>query len=261
MQLIRTLVCFVLLAAVATAQEFVLSHNSSLRSGPSAGSDLLQTLPADTPVTIISKAPRKGYVKIKAKDGPEGWVWRRNVAEVKGEEKHPTGGAMNLASVNAKSRAGGDMEIYPNAELTPGALDSRVTQANIKSTICKPGYTKTVRPPVSVTSKIKQQTMAAYGFTDSPQYYELDHLISLELGGCPACVTNLWPEMWGDSKHPIRSNQKRPNDSSILPGARQKDQVENYLHDQVCSGAMTLRVAQQQIAADWYRVYVQISKN
>lgn len=34
-------------------------------------------------------------------------------------------------------------------------------------------------------------------------------------------------------------------------GARVKDRLENWLHDQVCTGAMRLVVAQQQIAGDW----------
>jgi len=31
--------------------------------------------------------------------------------------------------------------------------------------------------------------------------------------------------------------------------------VENYLHDQVCSGAMSLQDAQTQIATNWLAVY------
>ncbi|MGZ8261675.1 MAG: hypothetical protein ACXWTU_01780 [Methylotenera sp.] len=32
----------------------------------------------------------------------------------------------------------------PNQRMTPGALDSSVTQANIQETICVKGYTKTI---------------------------------------------------------------------------------------------------------------------
>src|SRR6266513_1573367 len=35
----------------------------------------------------------------------------------------------------------------------------------------------------------------------------------------------------------------------------EKDRVENYLHDQVCSGAMSLKDAQTQIATNWLTVY------
>ena len=34
----------------------------------------------------------------------------------------------------------------PHADLTPGAIDPRVTQDNIHETICVRGYTRTVRP-------------------------------------------------------------------------------------------------------------------
>ena len=52
-----------------------------------------------------------------------------------------------------------------------------MTQANIDSTICVSGYTKTVRPPESVTEPEKLASMAAYGDTDSAHNYEYDHLI------------------------------------------------------------------------------------
>jgi hypothetical protein len=35
----------------------------------------------------------------------------------------------------------------PRHDLTPGAIDPRVTQSNIRNTICRRGYTSTVRPP------------------------------------------------------------------------------------------------------------------
>ena len=126
----------------------------------------------------------------------------------------------------------------PDAACTPGGVDPAVTQDNIQQTICVSGYTKTVRPPVSVTSAIKTQEMAAYGFTDSPKNYELDHLIPLELGGAPADIANLWPEP-----------------ALPEPGFHQKDLVENYLHTQVCSGSEPLRQAQETIAGDWVAVY------
>jgi len=45
---------------------------------------------------------------------------------------------------------------------------------------------------------------------------------------------------------------KRPNRG---PGFHEKDQVENYLHDQVCGGAMSLPEAQGAIASNWLDVY------
>jgi len=43
--------------------------------------------------------------------------------------------------------------------------------------------------------------------------------------------------------------------ASPTPGFHQKDQVENYLHDQVCSGTISLATAQQEIATNWLAVY------
>lgn len=122
-------------------------------------------------------------------------------------------------------------EPLPDAACTPGATDPTVTQANIATTICVPGYTKTVRPPVSYTEPLKRELMARYGATDPASAFELDHLISLELGGAPRDPHNLWPEP-GSS----------PN---------RKDSVEGRLHDQVCSGRMALADAQRAIAQDW----------
>ena len=251
--------CLSALAALASGSDHVLSHSSNFRAGPSSRSKLVTVLPSDTPVNIISRQPRSGYVKIETTDGAKGWVLQRNVAVLEGGEKEPSGASLNLVPATLSSLLG-EKELYPNPESTPGAIDARVKQSNIQSTICKAGYTDKVRPSTRYTNKIKKQTMASYGFTDSADYYELDHLISLELGGCPDCVTNLWPERWGDSKHPIKRTEKRLNDATMLPGARQKDVVEHHLRKQVCNGSMTLRKAQELIASDWYNVYENLSK-
>jgi hypothetical protein len=39
-------------------------------------------------------------------------------------------------------------------------------------------------------------------------------------------------------------------------GARQKDKVEDLLKKQVCDGTITLKEAQDQIAGDWYKIYL-----
>lgn len=131
--------------------------------------------------------------------------------------------------------------ILPDRECTPGAIDPAVTQQLIDGTICIVGYSSDVRPSSSVTNKIKEMQLLAYGFPDVMSDYELDHLISLELGGCPDCVSNLWPEPY-----------------NIQMGARQKDTVENYLHKAVCNGEITLTEAQQEIATDWTAVYYRV---
>jgi hypothetical protein len=135
-----------------------------------------------------------------------------------------------------ESRVGGSF-LYPRSDLTPGALDPRVTQENIESTICSHGYTQAVRPSRGLAYHLKVRVMTLYGVNGATSDYELDHFIPLELGGCPDCVSNLWPEPWG----PV--------------GAREKDVVENYLRRRVCAGEMSLREAQRDISSDWVRIY------
>ena len=40
---------------------------------------------------------------------------------------------------------------------TPGVLNPDVTQANIRSTICRHGWTSTIRPPSSYTDALKRR--------------------------------------------------------------------------------------------------------
>ena len=47
-----------------------------------------------------------------------------------------------------------------NSMLTPGATNPAVTQSNVATTICRPGYTKTVR---NVSTLVKHAAYAEYG--------------------------------------------------------------------------------------------------
>jgi hypothetical protein len=139
----------------------------------------------------------------------------------------------------------GPADIYPNAALTPGATNSEITQDNIRETICNRHWsTKSIRPPARYTNSLKVEQMREYGDVDrDPRDYEEDHLIPLELGGNPTDPRNLWPE---------------PREASIPEGgASAKDTVERYLHGQVCAGNLSLPQAQNEIARDWYRVYLE----
>jgi len=135
----------------------------------------------------------------------------------------------------------------PDSALTPGYANPAVTQANVQTTICIPGWTKTIRPPASYTTKLKLKQLRGDGPYKSAlgaAVFEEDHLISLEIGGHPTDSRNLWPETWS-----------HPN------GAHEKDQLENKLKRMVCAGTLTLDAAQQAIANDWiaaYRKYVLI---
>ncbi len=131
--------------------------------------------------------------------------------------------------------------IVPDPSVTPGLSNQEVTQQNIKQTICKAGWTKTIRPSASYTNKLKIKQMDSAGIKGNPADFEEDHFISLEIGGNPTDPRNLWPEPY-----------------EPRPGAREKDQVEDYLHRQVCSGKMTLKAAQAAIVAGWPKLYSQI---
>ncbi len=119
--------------------------------------------------------------------------------------------------------------LLPDPACTPGAIFAGATV----SQICTPGYSSSVR---NVPESLKQSVYAEYGIeSHAPGSYEVDHLVSLELGGNNS-VANLWPE--------------------ISPGYHEKDEIENRLHDAVCAGSLSLRAAQQEIARNWRRTFV-----
>ncbi|MCE9585608.1 HNH endonuclease [Candidatus Nomurabacteria bacterium] len=118
----------------------------------------------------------------------------------------------------------------PDTACSPGAV--LTTDANI---VCVSGYTKKVR---DVTTATKKKVFKEYGLAWSTRSnYEVDHIISLELGGSND-ISNLFPESY-----------------TISNGARVKDTLENYLHSQVCSGAISLTGAQKAISGDWTVAY------
>jgi hypothetical protein len=125
-------------------------------------------------------------------------------------------------------------KFLPDPSCTPGAVDPGVTQSNLAQTICRSGYSSSVRAPAAETGKAKTVSLTQYG-EQSTKTTEYDHLISLELGGTNA-TSNLWPE---------------PNAAAATGTTNPKDSVENKMHDAVCSGTITLVAAQKAIAADW----------
>jgi hypothetical protein len=121
-------------------------------------------------------------------------------------------------------------QLRPDAACTPGAVMTTDT-----ATVCTVGYTRTVR---NVPIELKQEVFAEYGIPWSRHAdYEVDHHVSLELGGSND-IANLWPEAY-----------------AMPGGARIKDTVENYLYRKVCKGEMPLAEAQRQIAGNWMAVH------
>jgi hypothetical protein len=154
---------------------------------------------------------------------------------------------IGIVLVGASANAATKLDwVVQNKKVTPGFINKNVTQANISTTVCKVGWTKTIRPTTTYTNKLKDTQLtttyksyvAIWGST--PGAYEEDHLISLQLGGDPLSEKNLWPQPYADN------------------GARKKDVVETALKRLVCDGTITLAVAQKSIL-NWptaYKKYV-----
>jgi len=127
----------------------------------------------------------------------------------------------------------------PDLKLTPGLADPALTT----SRLCARGFRTTRVRAVDETTKRK--VCIEYGIPPSRctgATLEIDHLISLELGGSND-IRNLWPQPYLPK-----------------PGAREKDLVENWLHRQVCSGQISLGEAQREISQDWYSLYLRMPK-
>jgi hypothetical protein len=62
-----------------------------------------------------------------------------------------------------------------------GMVDPRVTQNNIQTTICRRGWTRSVRPSRELTDAIKRNLVADMHV--SVLGYEFDHIVPLDLGG------------------------------------------------------------------------------
>lgn len=122
--------------------------------------------------------------------------------------------------------------VLPDPKSTPGMVDGNRAAAKL----CDPSFhTATVR---DVPESEKRAACREYGIADGcpGKGYEIDHLISIELGGSND-LQNLWPQ---------------PVDAPQVIGFHTKDVVENRAHRAVCDGKLTLLQAQDGIRTDWY---------
>jgi hypothetical protein len=118
----------------------------------------------------------------------------------------------------------------PIASLTPGATWNLSTDE-----LCAPAR----HEQRQVSSSLRLDVVRAYGMDRVPaDEYELDYLITPELGGAPT-AQNLWPQRY----------------ASRAWNARVKDQLEQLLPTMVCDGALSLQTAQHDIAVDWIAAY------
>ena len=116
--------------------------------------------------------------------------------------------------------------VRPSAVCTPG-----VGELIELGVLCTPGFSMTRR---NVPQSVKDEAYKKYGvLSHSEGEYEIDHLVPLELGGTND-LYNLWPQ---------------PN--LLVGGYKDKDKVENWLREQVCTGGLMLSDAQRGLMGDW----------
>jgi len=123
----------------------------------------------------------------------------------------------------------GDLAI-PRNSLTPG--ETRNVTIDDVCSATPEDTTRTV--PVS----LRRQVFREYGINDMrPNAYEVDYLITPELGGSSS-IRNLWPQPY-----------------SAVWNAHVKDELEDRLHGLVCAGQVDLATAQREISRDWIGAY------
>lgn len=109
-----------------------------------------------------------------------------------------------------------DHSINPRT-FTDEMLDRDINQENIGETICRKGYTKTVRPSTVYTNGVKMKLLREAGLVEADaSLYELDHIVPLALGGHPRKLSNLMLQPWEGKQ-----------------GAKQKDRLERKMQNMV----------------------------
>ena len=142
--------------------------------------------------------------------------------------------------------------IMPNTMLTPGMINPNATvELLCNSTGANPDKSSGTKVrKVSKATELqvynKYQLIDHVGYcAQSPRGCEIDHLVSLELGGSNNS-SNLWPQSYGG-----------------MWNAVQKDTLEDKLGKLVCKGTISLSDAQSAISTDWiqaYKKYIGVKK-
>ena len=126
--------------------------------------------------------------------------------------------------------------VLPDRRCSPGAYYSGLTKAVLCSSTFRTGTIRNV--PQSEKFAVERE----YGMPPKPygRTIEIDHIISLELGGANV-IGNLYPEP-----------------GSGVANYYVKDKLENRLHAMVCAGQITLLAARRGIASNWKTLYKHI---
>lgn len=156
-----------------------------------------------------------------------------------------------LSSMHALAASRKGTPRMPDPRLTPGVAGT----CTLKQ-ICETKWGKDAR---HVSAAMKLEVYRRYGLKPDSGYCmprphktksgkivmkgcEIDHLIGRELCGADD-VENLWPQPYTE-----------------IPGAYQKDSLENYLNRQVCAHAITPEEAQTRIRTNWFAAYQEMEK-
>lgn len=152
----------------------------------------------------------------------------------------------------SSSTSSSDPRIWqqPNPLLTPGVVDPRVTQGNLKTTVCRSGagpaqtWSEAERPTSSVTNQLKRLVAAGYGISPFiPEAWEGDHLIAIGVGGLPRDLT-----FEGKKLRLIHNFWDEPREGGDTD---RKDKLETKLHFDLCAGRITLKQAQEESLHFW----------
>lgn len=124
-----------------------------------------------------------------------------------------------------------DEGILPNRDFTPGA----VRQASLQD-VCAFRHEEVIK---EVSPSQRRRVFEEYGISVAQSdEYEVDYLITPGLGGDDD-IRNLWPEPY----------------HSATWNSHLKDELEERLHEMVCSDQLDLSVAQNAIASNWIAAY------
>jgi len=135
--------------------------------------------------------------------------------------------------------------IRPDPKLTPGAIMPGVTVEQL----CTRGYANVIDGGArNVPASLKRAVFVEYlgAVPAHPGDYEVDHLISLELGGSND-IKNLWPESY-QGKWNARVKDKVEDRMAALV----RQELQAHGHD---AAAALLARFQREIASDWIAAY------
>lgn len=138
----------------------------------------------------------------------------------------------------------------PDHTCTPGAINPSLTlkvlndYENFRTSCVRDGATSPTEKNATYTWYVTKHPADNVG---KRQTCELDHLISIELGGADT-LDNIWPQCGP------------PGVALVRRYFKQKDRVENWLAHEVRNGRMELKEAQRGIASDWTQYIARANK-